>query len=61
MKNINLKMIFAAVAMALSIAVVVILFLNKDADLRSMLLLCALGMAAQSLAMLDKMGEDKEK
>ena len=50
MKNLNLRLIFSAVGMALSIAVVVMLVISEDPNLKAMMLLLALGSAAQALA-----------
>lgn len=60
MKNLNLRLIFSAVGMALSIAVVVMLVILEDPNLKAMMLLLALGSAAQALAIFDQMGQSKE-
>lgn len=56
----TLRLIFSAVGFALSIAVLVILIISKEPNLKSMVLLLALGVASQGLATFDQIGEKEE-
>lgn len=61
MKNLNARLIFSAIGLALSIAVLVILIITDEPDLKSMMMLLALSMVAQSMTIFDKLGESKGK
>lgn len=54
--NPTLRLIFSAIGIALSIAVLVLMVITKDPDLKTMVLLLALGMASQSIAIFDQLG-----
>ena len=54
--NPTLRLIFSAIGIALSIAVLVLMIITKEPDLKMMVLLLALGMASQSIAIFDQLG-----
>ena len=56
----TLRLIFSAVGFALSIAVLVILIISKDPNMKTMVLLLALGVSSQGLATFDQLGEKEE-
>lgn len=60
MKKTNTKLIFTAVGIALSVAVWVMLIVDKNPEVKTLLMLLAIGTTSQSLAMLDFLGEKKE-
>ncbi|MCQ2298655.1 MAG: hypothetical protein MJZ81_00805 [Bacteroidales bacterium] len=60
MKNLNTRVVFSAIGLALSIAVLVILIVSDEPDLKSMVMLLALSMVAQSMTIFDKLGESND-
>ncbi|MDO4216661.1 MAG: hypothetical protein Q4D03_00620 [Bacteroidales bacterium] len=58
--NPNLRIITAALSLGLSVAVLVLLVIQKEADVKMLLTLLALGTAAQSISLIDQLGEKKE-
>ncbi|MBQ2508370.1 MAG: hypothetical protein II532_01200 [Bacteroidales bacterium] len=58
--NSNLRLITAALSLGLSVAVLVMLVVSNEVGVKLVVMLLALGMAAQSIALIDQVGEKKE-
>lgn len=60
MKNKKFKFIPIAVSLALSVAVFVILILTEEPNMKNIISLMSLALVAQSISLLDFIGEQKE-
>ena len=58
--NSNLRLITAALSLGLSVAVLVMLVVSNEVGVKLVVMLLALGMAAQSIVLIDQVGEKKE-
>lgn len=58
--NSNLRLITAALSLGLSVAVLFMLVVSNEVGVKLVVMLLALGMAAQSIALIDQVGEKKE-
>ncbi|MBQ9638238.1 MAG: hypothetical protein IJV22_10210 [Bacteroidales bacterium] len=56
-----LKYIFSGLGLAMGMAVLVIMIVSEQPDIKTMVLLLALGMASQGICLIDQISEKQEK
>lgn len=58
--KVNIRIVTSCVSLGLSVASLVLLVISKEPDLKTIVMLLALGMAAMAISLVDQLGEKSE-